>query len=86
MEVRALLRRQFRFDLDLAVVREYAQFVYAATDDFFAGAPEEKLLEEVEGPVGRVLVVGDIMLSHVSEHWGEIVALKGVQGLKGLPF
>jgi len=73
-------------DLDLAVVREYAHAVYAATDDFLAAAPEEKLLEEAEGPVGRVLVVGDIMLSHVAEHWGEIVALKGVQGLKGLPF
>ena len=37
-----------------------------------------------EQTVGYVL--GNICVGHVAEHNGEIAALKGVQGLKGLPF
>ena len=31
-------------------------------------------------------VLGNIGVWHVAEHNGEIAALKGAQGLKGLPF
>lgn len=71
---------------DLALAREYAGAVYSATDAFLASVPGDVLLRELDGPAGKVLFVAEIMLSHVSEHWGEIVALKGVHGLKGLPF
>jgi hypothetical protein len=35
-------------------------------------------------PVGGALA--NVLLWHVCNHSGEIAALKGVQGLKGLPF
>ena len=75
--------------VDVAAFREYARAVYAATDAFLAGAPDADLAKEVDSPLGKqpaIVFLGTIGLSHVNEHWGEIAALKGVQGLKGLPF
>lgn len=75
--------------VDLAAFREYAKAVYAATDAFFAGASDVGLAKEVDSPLGKqpaLVFLGTIGVSHVNQHWGEIAALKGVQGLKGLPF
>lgn len=74
---------------DLAAFREYAQAVYAATDDFLAGLSDEDLAEEIEtfsGKQPRARYLGTICLWHIASHQGEISALKGIQGLKGLPF
>lgn len=75
--------------IDLAAFREYAKAVSAATDDFLANATDEQLNKEVESPMGKqpfITFFANIGLTHVAGHWGEIAALKGVQGLKGLPF
>ena len=76
-------------EYDLATFREYAQAVYAATDDYLANVSDDDLDAEVETRAGKVPAanwVGATTLWHVMSHQGEISALKGVQGLKGLPF
>lgn len=75
--------------IDVAAFREYAQAVYAATDAFLANVSDDDLAAEVETfggkqPLGEYL--GTIALWHVTSHQGEISAVKGAQGLKGLPF
>lgn len=75
--------------IDLENFREYAKAVSEATDDFLANATEAQLNQEVDTPLGKqrfVTFFSNIGLTHVAGHWGEIAALKGVQGLKGLPF
>lgn len=75
--------------VDIEKFREYAKVVAAATDDFFVSATDEDLNKEIEGPVGKqqfIVFLSNIGLTHIAGHWGEIAALKGVQGLKGLPF
>ncbi len=75
--------------IDLDVFREYAKAVGTATDEFLASATDEQLEKEIDGPVGKqpyITFLANIGLTHVAGHWGEIAALKGVQGLKGLPF
>ncbi len=75
--------------VDLEKFREYAKAVAAATDDFLASATEEQLTKEVDTPMGKqpfMTFFSNIGVTHVACHWGEIAALKGVQGLKGLPF
>ena len=75
--------------IDLDTFRNYAKAVGAATDDFLANATDEELTKEVDSPVGKqpfITFFANIGLTHVAGHWGEIAALKGVQGLKGLPF
>ena len=73
-----------------AAVREYAKAVYAATDAYVSSLGPADLERKVDTrssasrPVAFVL--GNIAVWHVAEHNGEIGALKGVQGLKGLPF
>ena len=74
---------------DLATVREYTATVQAATDAFLASAPEELLQEIVETPMGdtaKIEMLANVGVAHVASHWGEIAALRGVQGEKGLPF
>lgn len=75
--------------IDLETFCEYAKAVAAATDDFLANATDEQLNKEVDSPVGKqpfITFFANIGLTHIAGHWGEIAALKGVQGLKGLPF
>jgi uncharacterized damage-inducible protein DinB len=74
---------------DLAAFREYAQEVYAATDDYLSNVSDDALDAETQAGGGKAPVarwVGAVGLWHVMSHQGEISALKGVQGLKGLPF
>ena len=43
----------------------------------------------MQGPVGESTVgcmIVNILATHFPQHIGEIAALKGVHGLKGLPF
>ena len=75
--------------INLEAFREYAKAVASATDAFLANATDEQLNREVDSPVGKqpfITFFANIGLTHVAGHWGEIAALKGVQGLKGLPF
>jgi hypothetical protein len=76
--------------MHLPPFREYAKAVYAATDAYVSGlAPadlERKLDTGFMGEQTIAFVVGNVCIWHVAEHNGEIAALKGAQGLKGLPF
>ena len=76
--------------LNLPAFREYAKAVYGATDAYIAALSDADLERKVHtGFIGEqtvAFVVSNILGWHVAEHNGEIAALKGVQGLKGLPF
>ncbi len=75
--------------LDLPSFREYAKAVYAATDAYLAGVSDAELERKLDtGFAGEQTVAWllGIVHNHVATHTGEIAALKGVQGLKGLPF
>lgn len=75
---------------DFAELREYAQQVYAATDDYLrslAPADLEKVI--TFGSMGELpldLFLTKVVAWHTAHHGGEICALKGTLGLKGLPF
>lgn len=74
---------------DLAKFREYAQAVYAQTDGFLADLSDEDVDKEIEAFGGQTTIgkhVGSLGLWHVMSHQGEAAAVKGAQGLKGLPF
>ena len=76
--------------LNLPLFREYAKVVYAATDAYIARLSDSDLPRKVQtGFIGEqsvAFVIANILGWHIAEHTGEIAALKGVQGLKGLPF
>ncbi|HEX6817264.1 MAG TPA: DinB family protein [Ktedonobacterales bacterium] len=71
----------------LAPVLEYAQAVHAATDEYLAELTPEELERKVDFfvPDARVADVLSILAVHVAAHSGEIAALRGIQGVKGLP-
>ena len=75
--------------VDLATAREYMAAVAGSLDEFLASATDEQLAQEVDGPAGTTTsleMLANIGVNHVAGHWGEIAALKGVQGKKGLRF
>jgi hypothetical protein len=66
---------------------EYQAAVWAATDAFLATLTPEDLDRKVKFAGGE-RTVADIVLLSASQalsHMGEIAALKGAQGSKGLP-
>lgn len=79
---------QIRFDRP--AFRDYAQAVYAQTDATIAALSDEDLAREIRmGPVGNFTVAsftGDLLVFHFAAHMGEVAAIKGILGLKGLPF
>ncbi len=75
--------------MDLPSFQQYAKAVYASTDAFLAAVTDADLQRKVQGPAGEQTVewaLATILATHLPSHAGEIAALKGVQGLKGLPF
>jgi hypothetical protein len=77
--------------LDLARAREYAQAVYAATDEYLAGLRAEDLdgmadlSAEGWGAWPLHLVLTRFVAAHIDNMTGEISCLKGLQGVKGYP-
>jgi uncharacterized damage-inducible protein DinB len=74
--------------LKLAPIMAYQEAVCAATQPYLNSLQPEELDRKVnlfggERPVAAVLA---IIVSHATAHIGEIAALKGVQGAKGLPY
>ncbi len=73
-------------------MREYAQAVYAATDEYLASLTDEDLGRPVdlsalglgEMPFSQAFLGG--ILNGTHWHTGEISCLKGLQGQKGYPF
>ena len=75
--------------MDVPSFQQYAKEVYAASDAYVASLPDAELERKVQGPVGETTLGWAIALllgTHTTEHAGEIAAMKGVLGLKGLPF
>lgn len=75
--------------LDLETFKPYAQAVYAATDAYLAGLPDADLDKKMQGPIGETTIgwmITVLLATHYPGHAGEIGSLKGVHGLRGLPF
>lgn len=76
--------------LNVDGLRRYGEAVFGRTDAFLVSATATDMDRAIRSPMGQDVTVGAFLNSfgivHVSEHAGEISALKGAQGLKGLPF
>lgn len=77
-----------RTPISLATLLTYQQAVYAATDAYLADLTAADLNRSVRlyGNERMVADVFTLIVVHAASHMGEIAALKGVQGGKGLPF
>ena len=75
-------------NMNLPAFQAYAKAVYAATDEYLSNLSEADLSRKLQTPFGESTVgfMLNVLVSHPATHTGEIAALKGVQGLKGLPF
>jgi hypothetical protein len=75
-------------NVDFTALRAYADAVYAESDECIAGLTETDLDRTVmfvdEMALGAFLQ--NIVCWHAMHHGGEVCALKGVLGGKGLPF
>ena len=75
--------------MNLPAFREFARTVYANTDKIVADMDDATAEAIVDTPLGkqpRQEFIGNLGVTHMWGHLGEIAALKGVDGLKGLPF
>ena len=75
--------------MDFPKFQEYAKAVFQNTDLFLQGLSEADLQRKVQTPIGEQSVewvVVSLLGTHFPQHSGEIAAVKGVHGLKGLPF
>jgi hypothetical protein len=75
--------------MNIPQFRDYAKAVYAATDAYLGSVPDAELARKTQGPFGETTVgwiVSMLLATHAPGHAGEIAAMKGVHGLKGLPF
>jgi hypothetical protein len=75
--------------MNLPAFREYAALVYAATDKAVAEMDDVAAEEVIDTPFGkqpRLEFMGNLGVVHAWGHMGEIAAIKGTRGLKGLPF
>jgi hypothetical protein len=75
--------------MDYPKFQEYAKAVFANTDSYLANLSDADLEKKVQTPIGEQTIgwaVTTLLGTHFPQHAGEIAALKGVQGMKGLPF
>jgi DinB superfamily len=78
-----------RVQLDLPAFREYAQAVYAASDDYIAGLSPNDLDEVLDlssmgmAPVTRAWVLTRYVIGHADNICGETSTMKGLQGAGG---
>lgn len=74
--------------LSVAPIRDYQTVVRAATDAYVAGL-DDAAFDRVVELFGQEQTLADalgLMVAHTVGHSGDISAVKGMQGLKGLPF
>ncbi len=74
--------------LPLVPVLAYAEAVCGATNDYLANLTEEELDRPVSMFGQESTVAGALarLVTHLAGHAGEIATVKGMQGVKGLPF
>jgi hypothetical protein len=75
--------------MDLPKFREFAKKVFVSAEDTIGSMSDEAMAAEVDGPFGKHSAATYLTmfgLYHIVGHTGEIAAIKGVHGLKGLPF
>jgi uncharacterized damage-inducible protein DinB len=75
--------------MDYAKFKAYSDAVFANTDSYLANVSDAELEQKTQTPIGEQTkgwVVVTLLGTHAPQHTGEIAALKGVHGLKGLPF
>jgi DinB superfamily len=76
--------------VDMPALRQYAQAVHKATDEYVASLSDEDLDRKIDfvdmGPTPISGVLTMLAIVHPSNHIGEISALKGIGGAKGYPF
>lgn len=76
-------------NMNLPAFIEYAKKVFASTEEAIGSLTDAQLAAEMDGPFGKRTVAAyaiDLGLYHLAGHSGEIAALKGIHGQKGLPF
>ena len=77
-------------NMDLAVMKELAQAIYASTDAYLSSITDADLDKQIPWHSGQTHTAGwvlaDVIHAHLGTHAGEIAALKGVMGLQGLPW
>jgi hypothetical protein len=74
---------------DLPTLQEYAQGVYQQSDAYLGSLSEGDLVTMTNSPLGEMPLgafLGNIIVWHAISHGGEVCALKGCMGGKGLPF
>jgi hypothetical protein len=80
-----------RMKVDLPALRQYAQAVYANSDEYLASLSPEDLDRSLDlrGVGGGLVTLGHALsrriVAHVDNIAGEISCLKGLQGLQGYP-
>lgn len=79
-------------EVDVPQLREYAQAVHSATDDYLEKLTVEELARMVDmsnlglGELSVGHILSRFVLGHIDNMCGEISCLKGLQGGKGYPF
>jgi uncharacterized damage-inducible protein DinB len=74
--------------IQIAPVLDYEQVVRVATDRYLADLTEDELDRRVDF-AGKELPVAEVLMTlvvHGASHAGEMAAVKGMQGIKGLPY
>jgi hypothetical protein len=71
-----------------ATIKDYGQRVQTAVLEYIGSLSDADLDRVIETPFGKQSLAWTIQLMtvHASGHAGDIAAVKGMQGLKGLPF
>jgi hypothetical protein len=71
-----------------APMLDYSKAVRAATEAYLANLTEAELNRQVNF-AGRTVPVSDMLMTlvvHQASHAGEMAAIKGMQGVQGMPF
>ena len=77
--------------VDLPALKQYAQSVYAASDEYIASLTPDDLSRPLDLSAAgfgqqTMAFMLNIAVGHANSHMGEISCLKGLQGAKGYPF
>ncbi len=76
-------------NMNLPAFIDFSKKVFASTEAAIGAMSDAELEAEMDGPFGKrpkVAYVNGFALYHFVSHTGEIAAMKGIHGMKGLPF